>query len=137
MPRFVRLLRRGALWGAGIAAIAAPALALTVTGRIEALAKLERGRWHLKDSEGRIIRSVCIGDPIALLQVEHEDAVCGSELISGGPNGGTLQYSCPGHGFGHSRVRVETARLARIDTQGVLDGRPFAYRAEARKVGPC
>ncbi|HEX2764363.1 MAG TPA: hypothetical protein VHM92_11065 [Allosphingosinicella sp.] len=117
--------------------MAAPALALTAAGKIEALAKLEPGRWQLKDSGGATVRSVCLGDPTALLTVEHEDAVCGSELISTDETGGTVQYTCPGHGFGHSSVRVETARLARIDTQGVLDGRPFAYRAEARKIGPC
>jgi hypothetical protein len=137
MPRVGRLVRRGALWGAGVAAVAAPALALTLSGKMEALAKLERGRWQLRDSEGGTVRSICLGDPTALLTIEHEGSVCASELISSDANGGTLQYTCPGHGFGHSNVRVETARLARIDTQGVFDGRPFAYRAEARKVGAC
>ncbi|HEX6376596.1 MAG TPA: hypothetical protein VFZ91_12850 [Allosphingosinicella sp.] len=129
-------LRRGALGLAGTIAVAAPVFALALPG-LEALSQLERGRWQLRDSAGGPARSVCLGDPIALVQLEHRDASCGREVVASEANGATVQYTCPGHGFGHTSIRVETPRLARIDTQGLIDGRPFSYRVEARKVGSC
>ncbi|HYJ84204.1 MAG TPA: hypothetical protein VEW26_15330 [Allosphingosinicella sp.] len=128
-------LRWGALGPAGLAAVAAPVLALAVP-ELEGLARLERGRWQLRDSAGQS-RSICLGDPAVLFQLEHDGLSCDREVISSDKNGATAQYTCPGRGFGHTTIRVETPRLARIDTQGLADGRPFSYRSEARKVGTC
>ncbi|HYD37229.1 MAG TPA: hypothetical protein VEA60_06420 [Allosphingosinicella sp.] len=126
--------RWGALGLAGIAAAAAPVLALAVP---EALAKLEPGRWQLRHSDGADARSLCLADPAMLVQLEHHGASCGQELLASGAGAATVEYSCPGRGFGRTSIRVETPRLARIDTQGLADGRPFAYRVEARRVGAC
>lgn len=128
-------LRWGALGLAGLTAVAAPVFAFALAD-LEAFSKIERGRWQLRDSTGEP-RSICLGDPTALVQLEHGGVSCDQEVVASDKGGATVQYSCPGRGFGHTSVRIETPRLARIDTQGLVDGRPFSYRAEARKVGSC
>jgi len=128
--------RWGALGLAGGIAVAAPVFALALPD-LAALSKLERGRWQLSDPHGGRARSICLGDPAALLQLEHGGASCDRDVLANEAGSATVQYTCPGRGFGHSSIRVETPRLARIDTQGLADGRPFAYRVEARRVGAC
>jgi hypothetical protein len=131
--------RRGRLrWGAiGLAGVVAgPVFALALP-KLEALAKLEPGRWQLRDAEAAAARSVCLADPATLVQLEHEGVSCGQEVLASEAGAATVEYTCPGRGFGRTSIRVETPRLARIDTQGLVDGRPFAYRVEARRVGAC
>jgi hypothetical protein len=103
-----------------------------------ALAELETGRWAVRDLDAGVEReAVCIGDPLLLARLEHAGASCTTEVLASGPKRAIVQYTCPGHGFGHSTLKVETPRLARIDSQGISDNRPFAFRAEARRTGPC
>jgi hypothetical protein len=128
-------LRRGALGLAGLIAVAAPVFAFALP-EPQAFVQLERGRWQLRDSAGQP-RSICLGDATALVQLEHGGIGCEQEVVASDKGGATVQYSCRGRGFGHTSLRVETPRLARIDTQGLIDGRPFSYRTEARKVGAC
>ena len=128
-------LRWGALGLAGLLAVAAPVFAFALPD-LEALSQLERGRWQLRDSAGQP-RSICLGDPTVLIQLEHGAISCEQEIVRSDKGGATVHYTCPGRGFGHTSIRIETPRLARIDTQGLIDGRPFSYRAEARKVGNC
>lgn len=128
-------LRWGALGLAGLVAVAAPVFA-SALAELETFRKLERGLWQLRDAKGTS-RSVCLGDPVVLVQLEHGGAGCSHEVLASEGGGATVQYTCPGRGFGHSRIRVETPRLARIDTQGLSEGRPFAYRVEAKKLGGC
>ncbi|HEX8239908.1 MAG TPA: hypothetical protein VF574_09240 [Allosphingosinicella sp.] len=128
-------LRRGALGLAGLLAVAAPVLASALP-ELQTFAQLERGRWQLRGVEGEP-RSICLGDPAAFVQLEHAGLACEHEIVTDSKGAATVQYSCPGRGFGHTSIRIETPRLARIDTQGLVDGRPFSYRAEARKVGAC
>ena len=126
--------RRGAPLLAVIALAALPAAAAGVT----ALSKIERGLWHVRELDAAVApASLCIGDTNALVQFEHRAAACPSEIVDDGAEAATVQYSCPGRGFGHTHVRVETPRLVRIDTQGLSNGRPFSYRLEARRVGGC
>jgi hypothetical protein len=128
-------LRRGALGLAGLLAVAAPVFAFALPD-LEALSKLERGRWQLRDAAGES-RSICLSDPAALFQLEHEGVSCEQQVLASDKGGATVQYTCPGRGYGHTSLRIETPRIARVDTQGLVDGRPFSYRAEARKVGSC
>jgi hypothetical protein len=101
------------------------------------LAKLEAGKWTVRSSDGSNARELCLGDPAQLVRLEHPGMACTSESMAGDVRGATIQYSCPGHGYGHTILRIETPRVATIETQGLVDGRPFAYRATARKTGPC
>jgi hypothetical protein len=129
-------LRWGALGVAGLLAVAAPVLALALPD-LPALPQLERGRWQLKQGPDGTARSLCVAAAADFVQLEHPGIDCGQEVLASRPGAATIQYTCPGHGFGHTSIRVETPRLARIDTQGLIDGRPFSYRAEARRVGAC
>ena len=128
--------RRLVLILAGALAAAAPGAVLGMAG-LEALSQLEMGRWQVRDVEADVSQELCLRDPMMLLQIEHQGASCDAEVIETGPLGGTVRYTCDSRGFGHSNIRVQTPRSARIDTQGIRDGRPFSYRAEARKIGPC
>ncbi len=128
--------RRGALLLAGIAA-AIPAMALAAAA-IPALSKVERGRWEVRELDNAVpAASLCLGDPAQLLRFGHRGSSCPLEVLESGASAATVQYSCPGRGFGHSHVRVETPRLMRVDTQGLSNGRPFSYRLEARRTGAC
>src|SRR5688572_25468213 len=98
-----------ALGLAGAFAVAAPVFALALP-KLEALARLEPGRWQLRDAEGAA-RSICLADPVALVQLEHEGATCEQEVLASEAGAATVEYSCPGRGFGRTSIRVETSRL--------------------------
>jgi hypothetical protein len=130
--------RRGALILAGVAVFALPALG-AAPGGLAALAKLEKGRWQVREMDGAIApTSICLGDPNQLLQFQHRaGGTCPSEILDQEPARATVQYRCARGGFGHSQLRVETPRAVRVETQGLSNGRPFSYRLEARRVGAC
>ena len=129
--------RRGRLLAAAAALGAAPAYAL-VAGHAAALSKIERGRWHVRELDSAVASAtLCLGDPAQILRFAHRNASCTADVFEDGARGATIQYSCPGRGFGHTHVRVETPRAMLIDTQGLSNGRPFSYRLEARRVGAC
>lgn len=105
---------------------------------LPALAQLTPGRWQIQRLDtAEPGRTICLGDPLALLQLEHRGRGCARDMVTSDATGGTLHYTCKGRGFGHSKLRIETPRLVRIETQGIANNRPFAYRAEARRVGIC
>lgn len=108
-------------------------------GKLTALARLEPGLWQIRDLADRSAapKSLCVADPDILTQVEHRSAPCSRLVLSNDERSATVHYTCPAHGFGRTSVRVESSRLAKIDTQGIIDNAPFAYRAEARRVGAC
>lgn len=106
---------------------------------LSALARLEPGLWQLRDlGDARVApQSICVADPAILMQVQHRHSPCSRLVIANDAKGATVHYTCPAGGFGRTSLRVETPRLAKIDTQGILGNIPFAYRAEARRVGGC
>jgi len=123
---------------AGAATLAAFPVHSLATGSLAALGQLERGRWQIRDLDADVDRqSLCLGDPILLAQLEHQGPPCAREIIESDATGGTIRYTCRGRGFGHSTLRVETPRLVKIHTQGINGARPFAFRAEARRIGDC
>ena len=129
--------RAFALGLAGLVLVGVPAHGLAVSD-IPALLKIERGRWEVvRSGADKAPRSLCLGDPMLLTQIEHGAGACTRELVESVAEGGTVQYRCTGRGFGHTRLRIETPRWVRLDTQGIVDGRPFAWRGEARRVGRC
>ena len=128
------------------AAIAVGAVALATApglsqkgGQLTALSKLERGLWQLRDLDDGGARhpAICVADPAMLMQLQHRNSPCSRLVISSDPEGVTVHYTCPASGFGRTSLKVETPRLAQIDTQGISGSVPFAYRVEARRIGPC
>ncbi|HEY9554216.1 DUF3617 domain-containing protein [Allosphingosinicella sp.] len=130
-------------WGRAAIALGAVALltapALTQSGgKLAALARLEPGLWQLRDLDSdERYPPICVADPAILMQLQHRNSPCSRLVISGDARSATVHYTCPASGFGRTSLRVETPRLAQIDTQGISDNAPFAYRIEARRAGPC
>lgn len=120
----------------GIAALSAPA-----SGQRPALGmldELDRGDWELRERgvPGRG-RNLCLDNGRKLIQLRHPGLACNSVIVEDRPNDVTVQYTCRGQGFGRTHVRRETNGLVQIDSQGLVNGLPFSYVAEGRKVGAC
>ncbi|HEX8443866.1 MAG TPA: hypothetical protein VF631_09495 [Allosphingosinicella sp.] len=124
--------------GAAIAVLAAAA-ATGAANKVTALSRLEPGLWQLRDLDApkAAQQSICVADPILLMQLRHRGAPCTRLVVADGERDAVVHYTCPASGYGQTALRVETPRLAQIDTQGIIENRPFALRAEARRVGPC
>lgn len=129
--RVARLLAIGAGFIGGVA-MAGPQGSLTMLDRFEP------GQWELRQREGGSPTTQrCIGHGRALIQLRHANLQCRSTVIEDGATSVTVQYVCPGNGYGHTHIRLENSRLAQIETQGVVNGLPFSFAAEARRRGPC
>jgi hypothetical protein len=133
---FAALLTAGALAGADIGVGTAAPAAANVP--VRALAAIQHGQWEIRSRDNPDAnRSLCMSDAKILLQLRHPNNVCTRFVISDGPREATVQYSCAASGNGRTTLRVETPRLVQIDTQGIADQSPFAFSAEARRVGEC
>jgi hypothetical protein len=114
----------------GVSAADAPSL--------QALGQLQPGRWTLTSKDADFgSRSICLSDPRMLLQVRQPPAACSHFVVANTPNAATVTYTCPRAGSGRTTVRVETPRLAQVETQGITGGVPFDNSIEARRVGDC
>lgn len=121
----------------GCAAIlAVPALAQQKT--MAMLDRLDPGYWELRmrDISGDV-ESLCLTDGHKLIQLRHPEEKCSSVVLDDTQTEVTVQYTCPGHGYGRTHIRRESSKLAQIDSQGIANGLPFAFAAEARRVGEC
>jgi hypothetical protein len=128
---------RPAVAGALFLILAASAPAPTNPAILTALKGIEPGQWQLKEADGGGMQSVCVSNPASLLQIRHGNAQCSHFVVENSARVATIHYTCPGHGYGRTTVSVETPRLVRVDTQGVLDGAPFSDELEGRRVGAC
>lgn len=117
---------------AGVAAAAASRQVLPVLGRLDA------GLYELRNLHGGgRFAPVCLGDDRgALVQLQHRRSTCSRSVVARTRDRLEVRYNCPG-AFGQTTIRVETTRLARIESEGVDNGMPFSLRIEARRVGPC
>lgn len=128
---------RNAMLLAGLSlALAAPAM-----GQRPALAmldQLEKGRWELRvREEGAGVQRLCLSDARRLIQLRHPAANCDRLVVDDDATQVTVQYTCRGQGYGRTHIRRESSRLVQIDSQGIADGLPFSFAAEARRVGEC
>lgn len=106
-------------------------------GALAALAGLERGQWQLNASGGGAPERLCLANPSALLQLRHRGVQCSQFVMENTPQRAMVRYTCPGRGHGRTIVTVETPRLVRVETQGLVDGAPFDEEYEGRRVGAC
>ena len=111
------------------AAAQAPSLAM--------LDRLERGEWLVRFRDSGDQKRVCLRTGREMIQLRHTGGECSRYIVEDGPGQVTVQYSCPGNGYGRTSIRRESAALAQIESQGIADGKPFQFPAEARRVGPC
>ncbi len=87
--------------------------------------------------KGAETRKLCVSDLRQLLQIRHARASCSSFVVSDAPDAASITYDCAAAGNGRTDLRVETARLIQISSQGVADGAPFVFVAEGRRIGAC
>lgn len=121
-------------------AAALVAFATPVMGQRPALAmlsQLDAGRWELRNREGGPVERICLPDTRRLIQLRHPSAACDRLVVDDAATEITVQYTCRGRGYGRTHIRRENSRLVQIDTQGIADGLPFAFAAEARRIGDC
>lgn len=103
---------------------------------LQALDQLEPGLWQI-EVPGKPVRTLCLSDPAALLQLAHSASSCSRFVIANEARSSTVHYSCNGAGWGRTTVHVATARAVEIDTQGMAAKTPFQFSADAHKIGSC
>jgi hypothetical protein len=104
---------------------------------LAALDKLAPGSWELRFRPDNSRQRICIRDGRELIQLRHPQAGCSRFVIEDTANRATVQYTCRGHGYGRTQIWSETPNIAQIEGQGLVDGQPFQFSAEARRVGSC
>jgi hypothetical protein len=129
-------LKSAAVLAAFAVAFTAPAL-----GQRQSLAmldQLEAGRWelHMRDATNAV-EQICFHDARRLIQLRHPADNCNRLIVDDNVSDVTVQYTCHGRGYGRTHIRRETGRLVQIDSQGIANGLPFSFAAEARRVGEC
>lgn len=113
-------------------------LALGAAKRPAALSLVSGGLWEVSSSAtGSNPRRLCVPDPLVLVHYEHRSAGCDQLLIADKPSEAVVNYTCPGGGFGRTKMTILTPRSMRVETQGISHNEPFNYVLQARRVGNC
>lgn len=115
--------------------VALPAAAQS--GGLSMLEGLTKGEWTIKHRDGSPDRKICLRTGEELIQLRHVENDCSRFVVEDDANRVTVQYTCPGNGYGRTDVRRETAALVQIEGQGISEGLPFQFAAEARRTGSC
>lgn len=132
-------LRNGVVIGGAVTGLLL-GLAAPASGQKPPLAmldQLEKGRWELRIRDDASVQRLCINDPRRLIQLRHPTASCERLIVDDDATQVTVQYTCRGQGYGRTHIRRESSRLVQIDSQGIAEGLPFSFAAEARRVGDC
>jgi hypothetical protein len=101
------------------------------------LSTLTKGEWTIKQRGGVPDRKICVRTGAELIQLRHREAGCNQFVVEDGAARVTVQYTCPGNGYGRTSIRRETPALVQLESQGIHDGTPFQFIAEARRTGTC
>lgn len=98
---------------------------------------LRKGSWeiHNRDTDSR--SRICIKSGRELIQLRHPQGGCNQFVVQDTASEVTVHYSCPRDGYGQTKIRMESAKLVQINTQGVKGQSPFNFNAEGRFVGGC
>lgn len=118
----------------GSAAIAQPAAAPS----LKAMRSVAPGNWSLRSpGSAEAARESCVADTAVLFRLRLRAAQCSRFVIEDTPRIGTVHYTCPGSGHVRTTIHVDTPRSLRIESEGIIDGMPFADAFEARRIGNC
>ncbi|MFN4221806.1 MULTISPECIES: type II toxin-antitoxin system RelE/ParE family toxin [Novosphingobium] len=101
------------------------------------LDRIEPGMWEVRARDEAETFRICVDSGRELIQIRHQGETCRRFIVDDTPGLVTVHYTCPTNGYGHTSLRLENARLIRLDTQGIRTGLPFNFTAEARRIGPC
>ncbi|AZI36452.1 hypothetical protein NT2_05_00050 [Caenibius tardaugens NBRC 16725] len=130
--------RTGLISLLAMAAVGAPyAASQAQDNSLEALNKMTPGSWEIRYRPDGSRQRVCIRDGRDLIQLRHPQGGCSRYIVEDTANRATVHYTCRGHGSGRTQIRLETPQIAQIESQGILDGSPFQFSAEARRLGKC
>jgi len=128
-----KLLRNGVLAAVAVAGIAGAAQAAEL-GMLDTLTK---GGWSLRVRDNGSPQRICLRSGQEFIQIRHRQPGCSRFIVQDGPDEVVVQYTCKGNGYGRTSVRRESNGLVQINSQGIVDGAPFAISAEARHTGAC
>lgn len=128
---------RAAVAVAGLLVGVSFAPAIAKAPKLTMLDRLTDGAWELNYRTGNARNRICVHSGRELIQIRHRAAHCKHVVVEEKPNAVTVQYNCPGDGYGRTSIRRETGELVQVDSQGIENGMPFHLTAEARRVGEC
>lgn len=121
--------------GVALCALEIPAAAQS--DGLAMLNRLAKGEWTLKYRNGAPERKICVRSGHELIKLRHSDPNCSRFVVEDEASKVTVQYTCPGNGYGRTNIRRETGSLVQIESQGIVSGQPFQFNAEARRTGSC
>lgn len=98
---------------------------------------LANASWDLHYRGDDTHEKICLQSGRELIQLRHRVGQCSRFVVDDGPSLVTVQYTCPGDGYGRTSIRRETSQVLQIDSQGIEGGVPFHLTAEARRIGAC
>lgn len=99
---------------------------------------LDSGNWELRFRDAKAdTQRICLDNGRKLIQLRHNSLRCSSIIVEDRETEITVQYTCPGQGYGRTTIRWESSRLVQVQSQGIAEGLPFAFTAEARRIGAC
>lgn len=136
MNQLNRPLMAAAL-GASIFVAAVSGVSSAQTSRLAMLDGLAKGEWTIRFRDGSPNRKVCVRSGRELIQLQHGGPSCSRFVVEDGTSEVTVQYTCPGNGYGRTSIRRETGGLVQLESQGIADGLPFQFTAEARRTNSC
>ena len=136
--------RNSGLTLAGVAAACGVAVAAPVAAPLFAqsngiaiLDQLAKGEWTVRYRDGSPTRKICLRSGEQLIKLRHRGSGCSRFVIEESANRVTVQYTCPGNGYGRTNIRRESSTLVQIESQGIASKQPFQFGAEARRTGSC
>ncbi|WDA42165.1 DUF3617 domain-containing protein [Erythrobacter sp. BLCC-B19] len=130
-----RALALGAILSGAALWFAVPVLAQG--NGLAMLGTLTKGEWTIKQRGSAPDRKVCLKSGAELIQLMHRESGCSQFVVEDGAARVTVQYTCPGNGYGRTSIRRETGTLVQLESQGIHSGMPFQMTAEARRTGAC
>ena len=122
---------------AGVLLVASADAGHAQGARLAMLDSLAKGEWTIRFRDGSATRKICVRSGRELIQLQHGDPNCSRFVVEDGTSEIAVQYTCPGNGYGRTSIRRETASLVQLESQGIADGLPFQFNAEARRTGNC
>lgn len=123
-----------ALAAVPVAVAAVPSVAQSSLAMLDTL---DRGGWEVRYRDGSTPRKICLRNGREFIQLRHTQASCKRFVVEDGRSQVTVQYTCAGDGYGRTNIRKESGSLVQIESQGIENGRPFQFTAEARRTGRC
>ena len=119
---------------AGLIVAFAPAQAADPALRL--LSGYHGGLYRVQE-DGRRLRALCLPRGTDLVHIAHPGISCGYRVLEETAAAATVNYECPGAGWGRSTVHLRDAGEVQIDTQGTDRDGPFEFTARAVRTGGC